>query len=51
MGYDVMVTLHGVIEYVAMVLHGAENCTKITASCNHGVLSHGAMQCNHDAQW
>jgi hypothetical protein len=51
MVYGVMVTLHGAMGYGAMVLHGAENGTKITAPCDHGILAHGAMQYNHDALW
>jgi hypothetical protein len=49
MGYDVMVTLHGAMGYGAMVLHGAENCNKVMASCDHGVLAYGAMQYNYGA--
>jgi hypothetical protein len=46
MGYDVMVTLHGVMGYGAMVLHDAENCNKIMAPCD---LANGAMQYHHGA--
>jgi hypothetical protein len=49
MGYGVMVTLYGVIGYDAMVLHGAENCNKVTTSCDHDALACGAMQYNHGA--
>jgi hypothetical protein len=49
MGYGVMVILHSVTGYGDMVLHGAENCNKVTASCDHGVLACGAMQYNHGA--
>jgi hypothetical protein len=44
MGYGVMVTL-----YDAMVLHGTENYNKVTASCDHGALTCGSMQCNYGA--
>jgi hypothetical protein len=47
MGYGVKVTLHGAIGYGAMVLHGAKNYNKVTASCDHGTLACGAMQYNH----
>jgi hypothetical protein len=49
MGYDTMVTLHGAMRYGAMVLHDAENCNKVMASCDHGALAYGAMQYNHGA--
>jgi hypothetical protein len=49
MGYGVMLTLHGAMGYGAMVLHGAENCNKVMASCDHGALACGAMQYNHGA--
>jgi hypothetical protein len=49
MGYGVMVILHGAMGYGAMVLHGAENCNKVKASCDHGALACGAMQYNHGA--
>jgi hypothetical protein len=42
-----MVTLHGAMGYGAMVLHGAENCNKVMASCDHGALACGAMQYNY----
>jgi hypothetical protein len=44
-----MVILHGAMGYGVMVLHGAENCNKVTASCDHGALACGAMQYNHGA--
>jgi hypothetical protein len=47
MGYSAMVTLHGAMRYSAMVLHDAENCNKVIALCDHGVLAYGAMQYNH----
>jgi hypothetical protein len=50
MGYGVMVTLHGVMGYGAMVLHGAKNCNKVMASCEHGALACGTMQYNHGAR-
>jgi hypothetical protein len=46
-----MVTLHGTMEYGAMVLHDIENCTKIMASYDHVALAQGFMQCNHNTQW
>jgi hypothetical protein len=49
MGYGVMVTLHGAMGYGAMVLHGAKNCNKVMASCDHGALAYAAMQYNHGA--
>jgi hypothetical protein len=49
MGYDVMVTLYDTMGYDAMVLHGAENYNKVTASCDHGALACGSMQCNYGA--
>jgi hypothetical protein len=49
MGYGAMVTLRGAMGYGAMVLHDAENCNKVMASCNHGVLTYGAMEYNHGA--
>jgi hypothetical protein len=42
-----MVTLHGAMGYGAMVLHDAENCNKVMAPCDHGVLAYGDMQYNH----
>jgi hypothetical protein len=39
MGYGVMVILHDTMKYSVMVLHGAENCTKIAASCDHGAIA------------
>jgi hypothetical protein len=44
MGYGAMITLHG-----AMVLHYAENCNKVMAPYDHGVLAYGAMQYKHGA--
>jgi hypothetical protein len=35
--------------YVVMVLHGTENCNKVTPSCDHDVLAYGAMKYNHGA--
>jgi hypothetical protein len=35
--------------YGAMVLHDAENCNKVMAPCDHGVLANGAMQYNNGA--
>jgi hypothetical protein len=32
-----------------MVLHDAENCNKVMASCDHDALANGAMQYNHGA--
>jgi hypothetical protein len=49
MEYGVMVTLHGAMGYGVMVLHAAENCNKVMASCDHGALAYGAMQYNHGA--
>jgi hypothetical protein len=34
-----MVTLYGDMGYGAMVLHGAENCTKITPSYDHDAIA------------
>jgi hypothetical protein len=49
MGYGVMITLHGAMGYGAMVLHDTENCNKLMASYDHGVLANDAMQYNHGA--
>jgi hypothetical protein len=48
-GYDVMITLYDAMGYDAIVLHGAENYNKVTASCDHGALTCGSMQCNYGA--
>jgi hypothetical protein len=34
-----MITLHGAMGYGVMVLHGAKNCNKVMASCDHGALA------------
>jgi hypothetical protein len=50
MGYDVMVILHGAMGYGAMILHGAKNCNKVMASCDHGALACDVMQYKHVAR-
>jgi hypothetical protein len=38
MKYGVIVILHGAMGYDAMIMYGAENCTKITLSCDHDMI-------------
>jgi hypothetical protein len=49
MGYGVTVILHGAMGYVAMILHGAEKCNKVTVLCDYDALACGAMEYNHGA--
>jgi hypothetical protein len=44
-----LILLYGVLGYGDIVLHDAENCNKITALCDHGILAYDIIQYNHGA--